>query len=49
MTQRDSAHAAHSRLREQFTGPSLKAMRTLLTRPVPGYGTLLPLVAQTPG
>ena len=36
-------------LGEQFVGPSLKAMRTLVIRPLQGYGTLLPLATQTPG
>ena len=30
----------HSMLWEQFTGPSLKAMRTLPTRPHQGYGNI---------
>ena len=28
---------AHFMLRQQFIGPSLKAMRTLLIRPIQGY------------
>ena len=34
---------------EQFIGPSLKAMRKLLSGPSKATGTLLPLVTQTPG
>ena len=40
---------AHFMLWEQFIRPSLKAMRTLVIRPLQGYGMLLPLVTQIPG
>ena len=34
---------AHFKLREPFTGPSLKAVRTLVIRPFQGYGNAAPL------
>ena len=40
---------AHLMLWEQFIRPSLKAVGTLLIRPLQGSGTLLPLVTQTSG
>lgn len=40
---------AHSVLWEQFVGPSLKAMRTQLIRPIQVMGKQLPWGIQTPG
>ena len=34
---------AHFMLWEQFIGPSLKAMRTIVIRPLQGYGNTAPL------